>query len=48
MELTFEDLQLMAEDQNLDVFVPIASPCHHHKVEDPAQSEAEKGEDHRE
>jgi hypothetical protein len=45
MELTFEDLHLMAENHNLDVLVRFR-PLFHHQVEDPAHRQVEESERH--
>jgi len=41
MELSLEDLHLVAEHQDLDVLVPFRASCRH-EVEDPTQPEVEK------
>jgi hypothetical protein len=45
MELSFENLHLVAEHQDLDVLVPFGSP-RHHQIEDPTQAAVEKRECH--
>ena len=42
MEMTFEDPDLVAQDQDLNVVVELASPTRHDKTKDSTQAEIEE------
>ena len=46
MELTFEDPDLVAQDQDLNVVVELASPTRRDKTKDSTRAEVEEGEGH--
>ena len=46
MELAFEDSHLLAEHDHLDVLVRLGLTARDNEAEEPAEAEAEKGEDH--